>query len=492
MKHCQNCGEMLPESMKFCPNCGFKQPEEKAGDPDSTNDRIGEKSSEDSQYTEAEFVLEDEETDVFDEEDHAEMSEPNASEPKVNEPVRDSKSSKMAVLAFIFSLTLVLSGIGIILAIIDLIKNKEDGKKHGLSVAALAIGGTIALLSTIGRLFVMSKQMAEKEPVQTATISQSGLNLPLQTFAFAQPDAAVPQTEQPKQTPEPVELELGTIHLESDRRIVSIELLPTVLVGIREDGTVASSGLLEGKEIDTSTWTRVTQLSAADGYLMGLREDGTVLATGKIPSEVLQKIRAWKDIATVRAGTSYAYGLRKNGRVSVVSMIGSAGDYHVKQVEGWTDIYDLRANNSRIFGHRKDGTWVADSDSNLKSISYAKNPEEIADIFFLGTKPIILKANGDVEQYEMDPKIPFIIPKWHGIKKMVVEPSCVYGLKRDGTVVTAGREEDWNRWCFAEVSSWTDLVDFDYCGFTAAGLKADGTVVYTGVNEIFTQEEWNR
>lgn len=104
MKFCSNCGNPVKDSQKFCPECGFSLQDDAQINTDSSPQS-------------------------------AEVS------PTVL-PVQKKKHAPMGILAFIFSLTLFLSPLGVLLAIIDLLKNK--GKKHGFSIAALIIGGLLS------------------------------------------------------------------------------------------------------------------------------------------------------------------------------------------------------------------------------------------------------------------------------------------------------------------------------------------------------------
>lgn len=93
MKFCPRCGFEIDDGTKFCTECGAPL----------TYNNVG------TSYIMPEIV--------------------------------QKKHSGLGITAFVFSLTLVLSVIGVILAIIDLSKNRNN--KHGLSIAALIIGGVI-------------------------------------------------------------------------------------------------------------------------------------------------------------------------------------------------------------------------------------------------------------------------------------------------------------------------------------------------------------
>ncbi len=178
MKYCTNCGAELREGESFCPHCGQKiSVTEPAKKP---------------VYTEAEFELEDdgEWESPTQEECPAEatraeprkQAEPvrtaephpmgNANGPTQSsapqssqkpEPAPKKKFSGLSIAAFICSLTIVLSGLGILLAIIDLVKSRTQPRKKGLSIAALIIAGIFMLLAFIGNNIDLETLMAPKE-----------------------------------------------------------------------------------------------------------------------------------------------------------------------------------------------------------------------------------------------------------------------------------------------------------------------------------------
>ncbi len=96
-----------------------------------------------------------------------------------NMPIK-KKHSLLSILAFIFSLTLYLSFVGIILAIIDVAIRKND-KKHVLSYVALGIGSVFTLIScgacvkgmtdgTVGDITIASQTVdMQTEPTAEAT-----------------------------------------------------------------------------------------------------------------------------------------------------------------------------------------------------------------------------------------------------------------------------------------------------------------------------------
>ncbi len=177
MKYCTNCGAELREGESFCPHCG-----QRVSVTESVKKPV---------YTEAEFELEEDEEESFAQENPAveerrfepqKQTEPvQPKEPRFTgnanvsaqsssfqaaqkpEPAPKKKISGLSIAAFICSLTILLSGLGIILAIVDLVKSRNQPRKKGLSVAALVIGGIVMLLAFIGNNIDLETLLAPKE-----------------------------------------------------------------------------------------------------------------------------------------------------------------------------------------------------------------------------------------------------------------------------------------------------------------------------------------
>lgn len=125
MKFCQNCGTQLNDTDKFCVNCGYRFPE--TAPADATPAPAPETSAE-----------------------TATVETPVYSEPV---PAADTAKSKvgkitgLSIAAFILSLLGCTSIIGLILGIVDV--TKKDGRKKGLSIAAIIIGAIFTLSTFI-------------------------------------------------------------------------------------------------------------------------------------------------------------------------------------------------------------------------------------------------------------------------------------------------------------------------------------------------------
>ena len=97
---CLKCGE-ISENTKFCPNCGAPMPETRYASPED--------------------------------------NKPEWNSDGNNQKNEKKKNSKLSIVALIFTVTILLFPIGIILAIIDLCRNDKKSK-HNLSIVVLVIG----------------------------------------------------------------------------------------------------------------------------------------------------------------------------------------------------------------------------------------------------------------------------------------------------------------------------------------------------------------
>lgn len=90
------------------------------------------------------------------------MAQPQPQMQSIQRAPEKKKLSTLSLLAFIFSIIGCTAPIGGILAIIDLIKNKDDGKKHWGSIVALVIFGLFIL-------YAATSSGSTKETKETTT-----------------------------------------------------------------------------------------------------------------------------------------------------------------------------------------------------------------------------------------------------------------------------------------------------------------------------------
>lgn len=72
------------------------------------------------------------------------------------------------------------------------------------------------------------------------------------------------------------------------------------------------------------------------------------------------------------------------------------------------------------------------------------------------------------------------VAKWHSVSQIAVGENHIVGLKKDGTLVATGLNEEGQ----CNVSSWRDITMIAAAHSHTVGLKTDGTVVSTGSNKF--------
>lgn len=160
-------------------------------------------------------------------------------------------------------------------------------------------------------------------------------------------------------------------------------------------------------------------------------------------------ISTWKDVVDVITGQIRIAALKKDGTVYVAhynKSLNPAYDYLYDETEGWTDIVDISASSvGSIAGLKSDGTVVV-STSEIKGVA---------------------------SSYSFD------VSDWDDIIAISKSSTTLLGLKRDGTVVATGSNENKQ----LEVSGWSDIVAIAAGNWITIGLKSDGTLVVVGKNE---------
>lgn len=280
-----------------------------------------------------------------------------------------------------------------------------------------------------------------------------------------------------------------------------------VITSLPKDAAVYVFDEQEGK--DGCLWYHVNAMHRAKNKTGWLRSDLLVL-----PDEL------FCDLVDVSVGQSHVIALKSDGTV----IAGGTGHCSCTDVVGLYGVTDVEAGFHTSFaffedgGHWKTGlgveadptlrapglktattmgnTWVGihengtfmhnyylhdrvDDDGNAFQIS-TFDASALVDIVQISAGVLLmacLTADGRVHVYDYDTDPVIEAETWTDIQRIAAYEHVV-GLKSDGTVVAAGKNDHGE----CDVEGWTDIVDVVASGHYTLGLKADGTVVSTGSN----------
>lgn len=181
MKVCTNCGGSIQEDQNFCPYCGLKIDQNLQNDIKSAVNK----------ETTVNHIIET-------------NAEKNANSNSLSNTTCKRRSTALSIIAFVFSFTSILSPIAIVLAIIDLIKNK--GRRHGFSIAALIIGCLLSFVIVIG-IVETSKVVSTSNGTNNLSVSATDRQTSKKTpkAATATPRATNKPTSVPTPTVDPKE-----------------------------------------------------------------------------------------------------------------------------------------------------------------------------------------------------------------------------------------------------------------------------------------------
>lgn len=225
-------------------------------------------------------------------------------------------------------------------------------------------------------------------------------------------------------------------------------------------------------ESDIKPLSRLKDVSAGTYHTVGLKDDGTVLSTGD-NTFGQRNVKAWTDIVAVAAGDSHTVGLTREGRVLAAGI----NEYGQCDVDGWTDIIAASASDYTTLGLRKDGTVIAVGDNSFGQcdvgdwtgiIAISAGPWHSVGLRSDGT----VVAAGDNEYHQGN------LDRWTEIVGISAGDYHTVGLKSDGTAVAQGYNADGR----CDVKLWENLVRVAAGGYHTVGLRRDGTVVAIGAN----------
>ena len=244
-------------------------------------------------------------------------------------------------------------------------------------------------------------------------------------------------------------------------------------VGLKDIGTVVTTGQNDYGQCDVSEWTNIVAVSSSFRNTVGLKSDGTVVVAGENDYGQCD-VSEWTDIVAVSAGVKHTVGLKSDGTVAAVGR-NSDGQCDVSE---WSDIVAISTGRLHTVGLKADGTVVAAGNNEYGQCEVSQWTDIVAisagNLYTIGLKADgTVVTVGDNEYGQRD------LPSssWDDIAAV---SACFHtvGLKDDGTVIAVGSDSDGQ----CNVTGWTDIVTVSAGCWHTIGLKADGTVVAVGDN----------
>ena len=296
------------------------------------------------------------------------------------------------------------------------------------------------------------------------------------------------------------------------QRIVDLAVYGLFSAGLREDGTVDCCGdyfLSNLHDVD-DCWRDIVSISSGAGCIVGLKSDGTVVAAGDLDNQnyELHAIESWTNISYLEASSSGFLGIDRSGGLHIASHRGYS-DWTFPS--GWNDVIKLVAGNYHIVGLKSDGSVVStaapgykgfETKQDYKAAFEVTDWNSIVSIAAAGLCTVGLKSDGTVVVAAVTDYVDCLdaqgnnhyggisqpvmetVKEWTDIIAIDTNGYAIVGVKKDGSVVIAGREPDslyrtdWSSMC--NNNEWTDIVDVCIGSDHILGLKADGTVVADG------------
>jgi len=170
---------------------------------------------------------------------------------------------------------------------------------------------------------------------------------------------------------------------------------------------------------------------------------------GEVLREYEGDISSWRNIVDVITGQLRIALLNRDGKVFVADynkyIEGAIGNLY-DEISDWTDIVDISAaSDGPIAGLKTDGTVVI-------SKSYTTSKTNLND---------------------------YDVSSWKDIIAISKSNNTLLGLKRDGTVVATGNNDQKQ----LDVSDWKNIVAIASGDWISIGLRSDGTLVIAGKTE---------
>lgn len=215
-----------------------------------------------------------------------------------------------------------------------------------------------------------------------------------------------------------------------------------------------------------------------------VNEDGTTNIVGRNEEKELYA-KNWKDITAVAMGAKHVVGLKTDGTVVAEgSNVSGRCD-----VGAWTEIQAIAVGTSHTVGLKKDGTLLAtgyneQGQCKVEVLMRDAGARKIAAVAagFFHTLALLedgtVVACGDTTYGACD------VSGWQNIAAIYARQSYSVGLKADGTVVVTGLGVE--KW---DMSQFTDIHALALGDTFMIGLREDGTLVSVGLGDGYLAKQ---
>ena len=212
------------------------------------------------------------------------------------------------------------------------------------------------------------------------------------------------------------------------------------IVGLKYNGTLVATGKMELPD-----WSDIVAAAMGCDHIVGLKSDGTVAASGNNESGQCD-VTDWKDITAIAADSTFTVGLKKDGTVVAAGRFTSGypdeediTDRVLRVIAGWQDIAAISAAYADcfgVYGIKADGTVLV-TDKEEDEDAGITNYQNVVSM----CGPYALRADGTVAT-------PGSVMEWTDIVALAEHYTHTVGVKKDGTVVANGKNEEGQ--CFVQ------------------------------------------
>lgn len=241
-------------------------------------------------------------------------------------------------------------------------------------------------------------------------------------------------------------------------------------LGLKNDGTVVSTGSNRYGQCDTSEWENIVSVAAGGYHSVGLKSDGTVVAVGGQGYGECD-VESWSDIISISAGERFTIGLKSD---RTVVLTGEMYDYRRNGLSKWENVTAIFSNSGSTYGLTEAGTIISESGSEVFegcNDFIAFSAESYTN--YIGIKKDGTVMTGGLNDVE--------VHDFSNIVQVACGKDFTLGVLNDGTVAFSGTNDT-----LQNVALWTDIVLVSAQGINGGhvvAVKVDGTAIAAGNNK---------